>query len=390
MSTTVSDSAAPSTDGAPTPEKEPFRFFDNREKYLLFVTTTSEKAEVAARIGRELGQLKPTPPAMRVFDAGTGNGQVLSHVLRDLHRRMPTVPFVVVGKEISMEDIRLTLSTLPDRLAEHPETVVVLTNMFYSESPWLYPNSAENQAKLNWHEVQLDGSSAHEFNEQILGLEPIFTDGWQTTSSPKSGNPIYVKPSVLVLYRKDRAFSVDNIIPRNTGARQEFGYDLVLAAQPYRCRTAAEPKVRTVLAPIARSLAPQGRMIVVQSTGHDPGMEIVRRVWPGEEPFATPRHLLITELQQQLGAGFSFESTSDRDALFTYHLHAMPNEISNRLSTSTMLAAWNAAVYVAQVEDERSADAMTDSKFMDITADVVRKHGGLWFQDESFVVVRSR
>ena len=79
----------------------------------MFVTTTSEKAEVAARIGRELTQLKPTPPALRVFDAGTGNGIVLSHVLRDLHRRLPTVPFVVVGKEVSMEDTRLTLATCP-------------------------------------------------------------------------------------------------------------------------------------------------------------------------------------------------------------------------------------------------------------------------------------
>ena len=58
---------------------------------------------------------------------------------RDLHRRMPTVPFVVVGKEVSMEDTRLTLSTLPGRLAEHPETVVVLTNMFYAEAPELFP-----------------------------------------------------------------------------------------------------------------------------------------------------------------------------------------------------------------------------------------------------------
>ncbi len=40
---------------------EPFRFFDNREKYLLFVSTTSEKAEVAARIGRELALVHPRP-----------------------------------------------------------------------------------------------------------------------------------------------------------------------------------------------------------------------------------------------------------------------------------------------------------------------------------------
>src|SRR5215203_1227328 len=85
---------------------EPFRFFDNREKYLLFVMTTSEKAEVAARIGREISHISPRPPALRLFDAGTGNGMVLSAVLREMHRRLPTVPFFVVGKEVSMEDTR--------------------------------------------------------------------------------------------------------------------------------------------------------------------------------------------------------------------------------------------------------------------------------------------
>src|ERR671913_2231234 len=102
----MTSDAAPVTEPAggtgKSADGEPFRFFDNREKYLLFVTTTSEKAVVAARIGNELDQLKPTPPALRVFDAGTGNGVVLSTVLSDLHRRMPSVPFVVVGKEVSM------------------------------------------------------------------------------------------------------------------------------------------------------------------------------------------------------------------------------------------------------------------------------------------------
>ena len=119
---------------------EPFRFFDNREKYLLFVMTTSEKAEVAARHRSRTGPHQPDDrPALRVFDAGTGNGMVLSQVLRDLHRRLPTVPFFVVGKEVSMEDTRLTLATLPDRLAEHPQSVIVLTNMFYAEAPTLVP-----------------------------------------------------------------------------------------------------------------------------------------------------------------------------------------------------------------------------------------------------------
>jgi hypothetical protein len=392
--TTEAETAAQSATAAAgaVPNGEPFRFFDNREKYLLFVTTTSEKAVVAARIGNELDQLKPKPPALRVFDAGTGNGIVLANVLRDLHRRMPTVPFVVVGKEVSMEDTRLTLSTLPGRFSEHPETVVVLTNMFYAEAPELFPRSAEAQAHVHWWEIGLDGSTSFEFQQQIGQLENVLAEGWQTKSSPKTGNPVYATPSVLVLYRSDRAFGLHDLIPRNIGAAQDFKYDLVLAAQPYRSRTPAESKVKTVLAPIARALAPNGRLVVVQSTGHDPGMEIVRRIWPDDEPFATPRHMLIKELERQLnadGANFHFEHSDDAQALFTYNLHAMPSEVTNRLSTSTALAAWNAAVYVAQIDDERVASAMQEGKYLSITNDVVLKHGGLWFQDESFVVVRN-
>ena len=52
------------------------------------------------------------------------------------------------------------------------------------------------------------------------------------------------------------------------------------------------------------------------------------------------------------------------------------------------MAAWNAAVYVAQIDDVRIAEAMGSADYMRITNDVVVKHGGLWFQDESFVVVR--
>jgi hypothetical protein len=355
---------------------EPFRFFDNREKYLLFVMTTSEKAEVAARIGRELGHIAPRPPALRVFDAGTGNGMVLSQVLRDLHRRLPTVPFFVVGKEVSMEDTRLTLATLPDRLAEHPQSVVV---------PGFHD-------KVRWIDVALKGNSAHEFFQQIHELDDHLTQGWQTASSPKTGNPVYVTPSVMVLYREDHAFALNDLIPRPTGAPQPFEYDLVLAAQPYRSRTSAETKVKNVLAPLAKALAPAGRLVVVQSTGHDPGMEVIRKIWPAEDPFATPRHKLIKELDAQLNGDsapdFGFEGTSDAASLFSYHLHAMPNEVSNRISTSTTMAAWNAAVYVAQIEDERSADVLMEGKYLDATAEVVLKHGGLWFQDESFVVVR--
>ena len=60
---------------------------------------------------------------------------------------------------------------MADRFYEHPLTVLVVTNMLYSEAPWLHPRSSAMQARLNWLEVPLEGSTAYEFDEQISDLE---------------------------------------------------------------------------------------------------------------------------------------------------------------------------------------------------------------------------
>ena len=267
-------------------DERPFRFFDNREKYLLFVTTCSEKWAIGQRIGAEFEALRPEPPALRVFDAGTGDGTVMASALRQLHGHFPTMPFLVVGKEISLEDVRLTLEKLPDRFSEHPQTVVALTNLSYREAPWLRPADADARSRVNWREFALEGHTAHEFDRQIADLRPVLADWWKVRTSRATGNPVYVEPSVIVLYRSDHRFTLDAVIPRPD--TPVGGYDLVIAAQPFRARHTAEHKVRLVLEPLAASLATGGRMITIQSTGQDPGMEIIRRVWPGEEPFQTP------------------------------------------------------------------------------------------------------
>ena len=58
--------------------------------------------------------IHPRPPAVRVFDAGVGDGSVLVRVMRAMHDRFPTMPFYMVGKEISLEDVRLTMQKMSD------------------------------------------------------------------------------------------------------------------------------------------------------------------------------------------------------------------------------------------------------------------------------------
>jgi hypothetical protein len=386
----VAAPAATMSPGNEDPQRN-FRFFDNRQKYLLFVNTCSEKWEIANRVSLELASIHPRPPAVRVFDAGVGDGTVLSRVMRSMHDRFPTMPFYVVAKEISLEDIRLTLQKMADRFIEHPATAVVLTNLAYAEAPWLTVKSVSAATSMVWHEVALEGNTAHAFEQQITGLESFLGENWKARVSPKSGNPVYERPVVLVLYRADHKFLLDQIVPKPGGTVAD--YDLVIASQPYRARSSLEFKAKRVLAPLARALGSSGRLIAIHSHGRDPGMEIIHRVWPNDHPFTHSRHDLLKAVKQELGpAGrdLNFNAYSDQRSLFRYEMHTLPTEISSSIGTSTLLAAWNAAIYVAQIEDDRLADVNSDRRYIDATRDVLQKHGGLWFYDESFVISHRR
>ena len=302
------------------PER-PFRFFDNRQKYLAFVNTCNEKWKVAERATRELTHLRPEPPALRIFDAGVGDGTVLSHILRAMHQRYSTLPFYV--------------------------------------------------------------------GQQLRDLDEFLVDAWQATASPTTGNPLYVRPTVLTIYRKDHRFLLDSIIPRR--GRAEADYDLVVASQPWRASMDADFKVKHVLGPLARALRAGGRLLAVQSCGNDVGMELIREVWPDENPFTVDRHELLKTLKSFLGheAGdFNFNASTDEKAIFKYQMHTLPEEIAESIGTSTLFAAWNAATYVAQIEDQRIEQILGSTEYFEATARTLQKNGGMWFNDESFVVSR--
>jgi SAM-dependent methyltransferase len=379
------------TAGAEGAPSRNFRFFDNRQKYLLFVNTCSEKEVVARRVGMELAHLHPEPPAVRLFDAGMGDGTVLTRVMREMHRRFPTLPFYVVGKEISLEDTRLCLDKMADRFHEHPATALVVTNMYYTEAPWLSPKALSAATSLVWHEVALTGSTAAEFSEQIEALEPFLAKVWQARHSPKTGNPIYERPVALVIYRDDFRFLLDDVIPRQGRARAD--YDLVIASQPYRARVPVAFKAARVIAPLTRALRPGGRLLGIHSCGRDPGLEIVRKMWPEEDPFKTSRHDILRAVRAELGREarhYNFNAYADQRAVFRYDMHTLPTEIAESIGTSTLFAAWNAAVYVNQIDDERLAEVLGARKYLDATREVLQAHGRLWFLDESYVISRKR
>ena len=80
---------------------------------------------------------------------------------------------------------------------------------------------------------------------------------------------------------------------------------------------------------------------------------------------------------------------SDGDQ-FRYELHSLPDDATDSIGTSVLLAAWNAATYVAQVDTNRSDELVLNGRFQDCVNDVLQKYGRLWFTNEAFVVSKKK
>jgi hypothetical protein len=125
--------------------------------------------------------------------------------------------------------------------------------------------------------------------------------------------------------------------------------------------------------------------------GDDPGLDIIHRIWPEENPFPVDRHELLKVLHDDLGdevRHFDLMALPASESHLRYSMHTLPTEIGNNIGTSTLFAAWNAAIYVAQIEDERVEAAALDGTYLDATATALQTHGGLWFNDETFTIRR--
>ena len=341
--------------------KKNFRFFDNRQKYLLFVTTTNEKNRIADNIHPHIKKIKPTKPALKVFDAGMGDGSLLMNVMRQSHQQHPHVPLLVSTKEISMEDVRLGLEKLPDRFVEHKNTVFIISNLHYAEAANLQSNNKTKQNKINWKYLKLKGNSSIDFSNQLRTLNPFLEKNWQIERAPKTGNPTYKTPSVLVIYRGDQEFVLSDIIPTKVKSTNKF--DLIIASQPYRSRISAEKKAKYVINPMIKALAPKGKLIIVHAAGKDPANQIIKKIWPKENPYPA----LANEITKYLKLNLPKEELKNLKFLskkiIRCNLRALPNEIQGGIATSVIFSAWNVAIYVNQIDDFKVLDAEKSQKY---------------------------
>ncbi len=368
-----------------------FAFFEQRQRFHVFANTTNESWVLADRIAEDLKNLEPGPPGIRIFYAPMDNGITLTRTLRALHAEFPNVPVLVVLKGRGLEDLRNTMGRLVDRLAEHPLSVFVMTNLYVREALDLIKTSTDCPHETAWREVALEGDRSYDYQQQMAQLYSDLSQEWLIHQG-EHGQPVYQRPSVVTIYRKDQRFQLDKIIPKpNQPGRQ---YDYCLLNHPYLHSHTTKFRIDHMLKPVADALAPGGQMTVIQSHGQDPAHEIVQKVWPDQLIPSVSRYDIIRELRRAFGAqqgNFSFSGLTDAKSLFRFDMHTLPAAPDQDLGALSLSSAWNNAVYFAEVKEELAQAAMREgNRYLEVTSDVLAKSGGLWFVNETFSVTRKR
>jgi hypothetical protein len=364
-----------------------FAFHEQRQRYLVFASTTNEATVLADRASLDLASIPIEQPGARLFFSPMENGAAINRVLRAFHHRHPTVPVLVVIKGRSLEEVHSTMGHLVDRLIEHPMTVLVLTNMYIREAVRLQKLSDDCPHPVSWRDVALVGRHAQEFETQLAPLYPELAREWLVHQGDY-GQPVYEKPSVLVLYRKDHQFLVENLIPRQ-GESGALRFHYSLLNHPYLHSHTMRFRIDYVLLPVLNQLAHGGSVTIVQSAGGDPAHDIVWRVWPSSPVHFVRRQDVMAELRRALGANarnYTMHGLTDTGALFRFDMHTLPpNGLG--LGASALMSAWNNAVYFAQISEESvQARLNSGNDHIEATRAVIEENGGLWFLDEALTI----
>ena len=90
---------------------------------------------------------------------------------------------------------------------------------------------------------------------QITELGPFLSDNWRALMSRTSGNPVYEKPVVLVIYREDHKFLLDQVRPRRRPHRGRIRSGHRLATHPARVHRWSSRRVALVRTAGARARA---------------------------------------------------------------------------------------------------------------------------------------
>ena len=126
----------------------------------------------------------------------------------------------------------------------------------------------------------------------------------------------------------------------------------------------------------------------MHAAGKDPANQIIKKIWPKENPYPSLAKEIIKYLRSNLPKEQLKKLKFLKKKIIRCKLRALPNEIQGGIATSVIFSAWNVAIYVNQIDELKVLNAEKSQNYQKIVSTIVNKNNGLYFNNEIFVIQR--
>ena len=361
------------------------RFFDDRLKYLSFIQNTSEKRAISLELAPYIASMPKNRTFLRILDAGTGDGTIKSNVIKTFHKHHPYTSLLITGKEISYEDLKNTLEKMPDRFVEHPNLLVTMTNVKFSELGDIESNNKIKDKKVKAYNLILKEDNSYDFHNQMNKLNNFIKKYWGIEIDNKSRTS-YSHPCIIRIYREDHKRYLE---PFHSNDYENSNYDLIIASQAYRAASAAKTKVKNVIAPLMRLLNRSGRLLVTHSCGGDSVEKIIKVAWKDRDPFPNNAKDIIDYLKNN-PVGENNKYSFSKPKFYTFHFKRSPDQTVSELFGHGLDAKWANILYIGQIPEKEIQEIEKSPAAHKKIKNAISKEDKMFFRNEIFSIKKIR
>ena len=363
------------------------RFFDDRLKYLSFIQNTGEKKAISEKIYSHIASLSQNISYLRVLDAGTGDGTIFSNIVKSFHRFHPYTSLLITGKEVSYEDLKNTLEKTPDRFVEHPNLLITMSNVKFSELGSIESSNKIKDKRVKKFNLVLKSDNSYDFNSQISGakLGNFIKKNWGIEIDNK-GRTSYSSPCIIRIYREDNERHLKQFIGNDYKNNK---YDLIVASQAYRAASSVKVKVNNVIGPLMRLLNKSGKLIVTHSCGGESVQKILKLAFKDKEAFPNTAKDIIDYLKDNpFGENNIFKFLNPISYYFKFR--KSPDQTVTELFGHNIDAKWANILYVGQIPEKDILNVEANQRLHNKVKKAINNSGKIQFKNEIFSIVRQR
>tara|TARA_B100000925_G_scaffold273421_1_gene238138 strand:- start:554 stop:1657 length:1104 start_codon:yes stop_codon:yes gene_type:complete len=363
------------------------RFFDDRLKYLSFIQNTGEKKAISEKIYPFIANLSQNKSYIRILDAGTGDGTINSNIIKSFHRYHPYTSLLITGKEISYEDLKNTLEKMPDRFVEHPNLLITLTNVKFSELGLIESANIVNNKKIKEFNLVLNSDNSYDFNTQITGNKlGNFIKKYWGIEIDKKDRTSYSNPCIIRIFREDNQRHLNQFLDNDY---ENNNYDLIVASQAYRAASSVKTKVNNVIGPLMRLLNKSGKLIVTHSCGGENVQKVLKIAFKEKEVFPNKAKDIIDYLKNNPTGENNLYNFS-KPISYHFKFKKAPDQTVTELFGHNTDAKWANILYVGQIPEKDIQILEKNSRLFNKVKKYIDSSSEMHFKNELFSITKIR